>query len=329
MSERDIRKLLDLIGRRVGLSYDDIVAWLREQNSLGVIEERIIRGQYTGQYTGVIVGYNDAAAKLAADIHDGYIVAGRQASEWLDGHVDDRLIRFDTATPQVVQRARANQLELVQGFDLERNQVARQIAQRAITESATQGINPRRVAQDFRDSIGLTASQEQWVANYRRALEQGDYLRATYYELSSGHADRTLRRLARDEGTLTSAQIDDYVERYRQNAIDYRAETIARTEALRNAHDGGDDAMRQAVTRGDVEAEQLNSEWHAGPATADARPDHQAMDGVQAKFGEDFVLPDGTRMSGPGDPRGGAKHCANCRCAKSTAFNFEKRRRAA
>lgn len=325
MSERDVRALLSLIARRVGLSYEDVVLWLREQNSVAAIEERIL----AGQYATAIVGLDAAAAKIAADIQSQYVYAGQQASEWLDGKVADRLIRFDTASPQVVARARSNQLELVQGFTLEQNQIARQVTQRALIESATGGINPRRVAQDFRASIGLTAQQESWVANYRRALESGEYLRATGYELSSGQADRTLRRLARDEGTLTPAQIDDYVERYRQNALTYRAETIARTEALRNAHEGADDAMRQAVQRGDVEAGQLETEWHAGPATGDARPDHQALDGTRVPFGTDFILSDGTRMSGPGDPRGGAKHNANCRCAKSVAFNLEKRRRAA
>lgn len=311
-----MRQLLRLIAQRIGLSYDDVVAWLRDQNSLAAIEERILRSGYAS----AIVGVDQAAGKIAADIQAQYVAAGQRAAEWLDAKVPDRLVRFDAASPQIVARARMNQLELVQGFGLEQNQIARQITRRAIIESSTLGTNPRRVAQDFRDSIGLTAQQTEWVANYRRALEQGDYLRATGYELSSGQADRTLRRLDRDDGRLTPAQVDDFVERYRQNAITYRAETIARTEALRNAHDGVDDAMRQAITRGDVRADQLEATWHAGPATQDARPDHQAMDDVSVPVGQDFVLPDGTRMSGPGDKRGGAKHTANCRCTKSVAF---------
>jgi hypothetical protein len=325
VSERDMRQLLGIIARRVGLTYEDVVQWLREQNSIAAIEERILRGDYAN----AIVGLDAAAATLATEIQAQFVVAGQRASEWLDGQVADKLIRFDSASPAVAERARANQLELVQGFTLEQNQTTRQIAQRAIVESATLGTNPRRVAQDFRDSLGLTTQQEQWVASYRRALEQGDYLRATEYELSSGQADRTLRRLDRDGGTLSPKQIDDYVERYRQNAITYRAETIARTEALRNAHEGADEAMRQAIERGDVEAEQLECTWHAGPNTTDARQDHQAMNDVTVPYGTDFVLPDGTRMSRPGDPRGGAKHTANCRCSMSTAFDMEKRRRAA
>ncbi len=321
-----MRSLLNLIARQVGISYDDVVAWLESQNSITAIEERILRGQYSN----AIVGTTDAAAKLAADIQAGYITAGQRASEWLDSkpQLKDKLIRFDTATPQVVARARSNQLELVRGFELERYEVTQQITRRAIEESATLGLNPRRVAQDFRSSIGLTASQEAWVAGYRRALEQGDYLRATGYELSSGQADRTLRSYADRGKVLTPAQVDDFVDRYRQNALTYRSETIARTEALRNAHDGADDAMKQAIARGDVAAADLDVEWHAGPAGPNARADHQAMNGVKVPFGTDFTLPDGTKMSGPGDPRGGAKHNASCRCTKSIAFNLEKRRAA-
>lgn len=314
MSERDIRALLNLIAQRIGLSFDDVVAWLRDVNSLQAIEDRILRGQ------SAIVGVDQAAQRLAADIHAQYVRAGQRAAEWLDLKIDDKLVRFDVNSPQIVARARANQLELVQGFELEQHQVTRQITRRAILESATDGINPRRVAQDFRDSIGLTPQQEQWVANYRRALERGEYVRATGYELSSGQADRTLRRMARDGSTLTSKQIDDYVERYRQNALTYRAETIARTEALANAHAGIDDALQQAVARGDLEADQLEAEWHAGPRSKHARDQHQAMDGKRVPLGQDFVLPDGTRMRGPGDRRGGARHNASCRCAKSVVF---------
>lgn len=322
MSEREMRSLLNLIARRIGVSVDDITAWLESQNSLPAIEERILRGQYSR----AIIGVQDAAAKLAAEIQDGYVTAGRKATEWLDSKVTDRLIRFDTASPAVVARARANQLELVQGFTQEQHEVARQITRRAIEEAATVGTNPRRIAQDFKSSIGLTANQEVWVANYRRSLEQGDFSRALGYELSSGQADRTLRAYARDGKTLTPAQVDEFTERYRQNALTYRSETIARTEALRNAHDGADDAMKQAVSRGDVAVTDLDVEWHPGPPGPNARADHQAMRGVKVPFGSDFILPDGTRMSGPGDPRGGAKHNASCRCTKSTAFAFDKRR---
>jgi hypothetical protein len=312
-----MRQLLALVAKRIGVQYTDVVDWLRTQNSVDEIAERIARGDYAN----AIAKVDDAALKIAADIEASYVTSAQTMAEWLDSKVPGRLVRFDTADRRVVARARANQLDRVYGFQEERWQIARQITQRALVEGAQSGANPRRVAQDFRDSIGLAPSQEEWVANYRRYLEQGDYLRATRYELSSGQADRTLRRMARSKETLSQAQIDDFTERFRQNAITMRAQTIARTEALEHAHAGVADALSQAIANGDVDADDLEKEWHArGYKRGRSREDHRAMDEVRVKLGEDFVLPDGTRMSRPGDRRGGAKHCANCGCTISTTF---------
>ena len=316
MTKRDTERLLALVRKHLKGEYIDVSSWLRDENDLADIEERIRRGDYTG----AVAKIDDAARKAASEIHQSYVDSGREAARWLDDRIADKLIRFDVTAPEVVARARSNELELVRGFRDERHKIARQITQRALVEGAQGGINPRRVARDFRDSIGLTPQQEQWVANYRRALESGDYDKALSYELSSGVADRSVRAALAKGKTIAPERIDAMVESYRQNAITYRAETIARTESLRNVHQGVGDLMKQAVARGDVKAEQLDAEWHAGPATKDARPEHQAMSGVRVPFGQDFVLPDGTRMSGPGDPRGGAKHNASCRCARSVAF---------
>lgn len=316
MSERDMRKLLALIAQRVGLTYEDVAKWLHEQNSIESIERRILQGNYNN----AIVNVDDAAKQIAAEIQEGYITAGQRAAEYLDTRVPDRLIRFDTTSPQIVHRAEQNQLELVRGFRDERNQIAKQITQRALEDGARLGTNPRRVAQDFRDSIALTPGQQQWVANYRRSLESGDYQRALGYELSDGNADRSVRSAQAREAQLSPQQIDKMVERYRQNAITYRSETIARTEALRNANAGVRDGIQQAIDRGDVKADELVVTWHAGPGTKDARESHQRLDGTTVKYGEDFMLPDGTRMSGPGDPRGGAGNVTSCRCTSSVTL---------
>lgn len=311
-----MRKLLKLIANRIGMNFTDVANWLREQNSLPEIEARILRADYLTAVRNV----DAASGMIATEIQESYVTVARAEAKWLDDRITDKLIHFDTLDPAILRRAKANELRLVYGFQEERHQIAQQVTQRAMIEGARDGISPRRIAQDFRDSIGLTPQQEEWVANHRRDLEAGNYLAATRRELSSGHADRTLRAAARDGRVLTPAQIDSQVEQYRSNALTYRAQMIARTESLANAHDASDDALRQAIDRGNIDAEELECEWHAGPETQNARDDHQQMDGVKVPFGADFVLSDGTRMSGPGDRRGGAKHNAGCRCAKSVAF---------
>ena len=136
--------------------------------------------------------------------------------------------------------------------------------------------------------------------------------------MSEGRTDRTVSRLQRDGGVLSAKQIDQAVDRYRTNYFNHRAEVIARTEGLKASNEGSAELMRQAVERGDVEAEQLETMWHAGPATLNARADHQALDGVTVKFGEDFVLPNGVRMKHPG--AGPVSEVANCRCTVSTTL---------
>lgn len=318
MSERDIRILLAKIERALGREWLDIAEWLRDQNDLESIEERLL----AGDFAGVIAEVESAARRFAASTHEGYETAGRTAARYLDDNLADKLVRFDVTNDRAVLAARRHELELVSGLTQETRQVLRQV----IVDGTREGLNPRTIARDLRDSIGLTPHQEQHVRSYRRALEQGDYANALGRQLSSGVSDRTVRRVARDGKALTERQIEVAVERYRANQIAYRAEVIARTETSRNVHAGLDDAFRQAVDRGDVEADQLVREWiHAGHGP-NSRSSHAAMDGVRVAFGEPFVFADGVRKMHPGDGNGGAAHDASCRCTVATVLATAKRR---
>ncbi|MEA1909455.1 MAG: hypothetical protein U9M89_00265, partial [Patescibacteria group bacterium] len=94
------------------------------------------------------------------------------------------------------------------------------------------GNNPRKMARDFRDTLGLTTQQEQAVRNYRKMLVQRDK-RALRAKLRDKRFDSTVRGAITGKKTLTSAQIDNMTDRYRQRFLKYRSEVIARTEALR------------------------------------------------------------------------------------------------
>jgi len=312
-----MKRLLELIEKHLGKGYLEIADWIRDQNSLSDIEARIA----SGDYFGAIGKIEDAAAKLAATIHQTYVTAGRTEAEWMDGKpaLADKLIRFDETNEHTVRRAKENEYKLVTGYVQEQREKTRAV----LTEGLARGANPREMARDLRDGLGLTPNQDQHVRNYRRSLEQADWSRALGYELSDDRTDRTVTRLQRDGGGMTSRQVDEAVNRYRTNYVNHRAEVIARTEGLRAANEGSAELMRQAVDRGDVEAEMLITMWHAGPATLDARGDHQALDGQTIRHGEKFTLPDGTQMAHPGDPAGGAKHNANCRCTVSTTLDLD------
>ncbi len=328
-----MQRLLDLVEAHLGSQWLDIADWLRSQNDLDDIESRI----RAGDWSGAVQQIQDAALRFAAETHSQYVRSAETASKWLDEQpaTADSLIRFDVTQPAVIQRARDNQLEKVYGFLDDQNQIARQITQRALADGTAASLNPREIAQQFRDSLGLAPIQEQWLNNYRDALKSGELTRALDYELSSGHSDRTIRGVrdynagltAEDIAngaaprSLTQDQIDLAVERYRQNLLTYRAETIARTESGKNVHQGVEDAYTQAIARGDVSADQLEKEWiHAG-GEREPRASHRALDGTRVGFAESFDV-GGVRMKYPHDDSQGAgpEDLANCRCTFSTTI---------
>ena len=93
-----------------------------------------------------------------------------------------------------------------------------------------------------------------------------------------------------------------------------RATLIARTETLSLANFS---SYAGAVSTG----LDLNKVWmHGVFRRGIPREAHVAMDGVQVDINEDFILPDGTRMSYPGDPRGGAENVCNCGCTVGYAL---------
>ncbi len=314
MSERDINQLKALLERRLGVTWADIQEWLRSTNSLEEIERRLT----TGHIGDLVQGVDVAGRKLADEMHQAYVTSGQAQAAWLDRkeRTADTLVRFDTGHESVVARQRMNELRQVQGLTMESRDVIRNV----LVEGAQTGVNPRETARRIRDSIGLTAGQEKWVSNYRRALEGGDYARALGYELSSGNADRSVLSAQSRGVGLSPDRVETMVAAYRNNAIAYRAETIARYEARGAAEAGAADAIAQSIQRGEVQAEELIVTWHSRGAGPRARSDHQIMDGQSVKFGVDFVLPDGTRMRGPHDPRGGVEHNAGCGCTSSTSF---------
>jgi hypothetical protein len=314
VSERDLRKLQALIEKHLGSGWLDLSDWLRDQLTLDDIEQRL----ENNDIAGVIEEVRQAALKFAADSHQAYVTAGRETASWLDEQIDDRLIRFDETNERAVERAKANQVRAVQGLTEEQ----RTKIGTALIEGRERGDNPREVARRIRDGLGLSEPQEAAVDSYRRALEEGDFTNALGRELRDGRSDRLLVRVRKSDGALTADQIDSLVERYRANAVAHRAETIARDEGLLALHEGNEELYRQAIERGDVEAEALLREWNHAGGGAHSRPGHVKMDGQQRAFGVEFENPiTGAKLRFPGDPAADVSETTRCRCAISTRLS--------
>ncbi len=312
MQPEDMAKLRTAIENKIGKSWLDIVEFLRADNRLGDVESRI----QSGDIDGAVQGFEDAISKFAADVNAGFVKSGETAAKWLDSKVNDAVIRFDATNARAVKLSEQNTLTLVRDVTTEQRDVMR----RVITDGVRAGDNPREVAQDIRSSIGLTDYQAEQVQNYRRLLEQGDKqsLRlALDRELRDGRYDRSVERAIREAKRLSPDQIDKMTDRYRTGWINLRAETIARTESLRVTHQGSQEAYRQAIANGDIEADSLTQTWNAAH-DARTRSSHRAMDGQKRPIGEAFTSGDGSELLYPGDPSAPPEDTVNCRCVLST-----------
>lgn len=221
-------------------------------------------------------------------------------------------IGFDPSHPRAAEKMQAAKLGLISEF----NDKQRASVRQALTRAFEAGQGPRAVAATFVDSVGLTASQEAAVANYRALLEANSK-QALARDLRDRRFDRTIARAAATDKPLTQDQIDRMVGRYRENYKRYRAETIARTESTRIASLARQEATLQMVEDTGIDPERVVRVWNV---TFDnrLRDIHASMDGQEVGLEDPFIDGDGNEIMYPGDEAAPAETTINCRCTTST-----------
>lgn len=236
-----------------------------------------------------------------------YVTAGNATSSWL-ASAAGVTVAFDVANPRALAWLEQQRFDLVEAITAEQREVLRQ----ALLDGSRRGLNPRQQAAALGDSLGLTRQQQAAVANYRRLLEQGSK-RALARRL---HDDKVT-----DVRNLTPRQIDRLVASYRARMVRYRAEVVARTEALRAVNSGVSEMFRQAEDTGLIE--ELSQKWHTA-RDARVRGHHRSMHGQIREIGEPFISGQGNRLLYPGDPSAPASDVVQCRCVVLTRFAVDQ-----
>lgn len=258
-----------------------------------------------------------AAARLGSVYTETFIRSGADTARWLNANVQEFTFDFDRVNDGAVNAMQQNKLRLVRGF----TDTQRKATQQALLAGIEAGDNPREVARKIKNSIGLTPHQEQWIRNYEAELRGGNRA-ALERQLRDKRFDRTIARAIEEGKPLSDSQIEKMVARYRAGALRYRAETIARTEALRSVHEGSAEMYRQAVEDGTLQADQLTREWNT-KIDERRRPSHAKMHGQKRIVGEMFESGAGHRTLNPG-AFGVASEDIDCRCVVSTRITLDK-----
>lgn len=190
--------------------------------------------------------------------------------------------------------------------------------QQTVQRNEAASINPRTTAREVKANIGLTAKQEQAVANYKSFLENGDR-QALQRQLRDKRFDSTVNNAIVNDTRLTTKQIDTMTERYRQKYLKYRSEVIARTEQLTAVTVGQHQSILQAQAEGKV-SPRLRRDWvytHDGKARHWHR-NVSALNPGGVKVDEKYLTqPPGRNeyLDHPRDPvNGSASNIIQCRC---------------
>jgi len=308
-----VESFLAAARKRIFASFLDSIIFLQRQRTLRQIEELIA----DGRIHELTRDYESAANRLAAKVTEEYVRAGADVAAFLSDGLGT-LVSFDVTNDRAVRVLQASKLELIREFvDKQRDAV-----REALSLGTARGLNPRDQARMFRDAIGLTTRQVRAVANFRRLLEERSS-EALTRALRDKRFDRSVLSSIDGDRTLTRAEVDKMVERYRERYLKYRSEVIARTEALRAVHEGSEEAFEQAFDEGLLERDRVVEIWHTA-GDERVRGSHAPMNGQRREVGEPFQTGNGNLLRYPGDPRAPASETAQCRCGKSRRVVAER-----
>lgn len=277
------------------------------------------------------LGFSQAAMRpLTAAIERAYERGGVFTVDNFPKRVTRGIFRFDVRDSRAEAWLRDKSSTLVTSLTEDTRQNVRNV----ITQGMEAGRNPRSVALDIVGRVdpttkkrvggivGLTANQEEWVFNTRRDLLE---LNEHYFtrELRDKRFDGIVRKAIESGTPLSPETVDKLVGRYRDKALKYRGDMIARTEALQSLNASEYEAIKQAVAAGITREQDVVREWDSAGDDR-VRWSHRKMDGQRVGLDEPFTTPSGAKMRFPGDTSLGApgKEIIMCRCRAKTVVDW-------
>ncbi len=294
----------------------DSIDWAHYREVLKAPFDKIALVREAAQALGVRKINGSFASKQRAVRFRKMDIAPGQFEQWasnvvpIDKDIGGRFNfnRFDQATQDKIRQAQDDLIK-------ELEQTARDNIDAIILAGVQSGLSVEEMAADIREMISLTDTQSAAVMNFRRMLENLDS-GSLQRQLRNDTFDAEVRDAIESGEQLAQDRVDQMVNDYIENYLDYRAATIAQTESTRASSAGLQDAYNQAIDRGALPTEAVRQFWQLADTPCpvcesipDMNPDGVAMD-------EDFDSLDGP-MTAPPDP-----HPA-CQCSIEVVTNLD------
>ena len=249
---------------------------------------------------------------VGAAFSEAVLTAGRAAAAAIRGirSLGNIEVAFRLTNPRTMEFLNRYEMGLIRQMTDESLANVR----RVITGGVDSGRNPRDIARDVRAHIGLTRRQSQIVQNYRANLQSLD-ARALGRELRDRRYDKTVQRAIAAGEPLKPEKIEQLVQAYERRWLKHRAETIARTEALRALNIGNHEGWSQAAESGQFPEDKIVRKWvfTHDSRTRDWHRNIPALNPGGVGLKEPFKSDLGPILH-PGDPSAPPANTINCRC---------------
>lgn len=298
---------------------------------IGRIAERLERGDIEGAIREVgldPVHFRELDKAIVEAFEDGGKFTAKRipAIRQPDGH--RVVVQFDVRNPVAERILKEESAKVVREIMDDQRAMIRETLRKAMEA----GQNPREAALDLvgrinpvtkqrsGGSIGLTQTQAEWVRRYEAELRSTNPRAALARTLRDIRFDPSVIKAAKNGKPLSDDTIQKMVAAYKNRALRYRAEKIARTESLSALHQAKMEALRQAVEKG-LDPSTITLTWHTA-GDKRVRHTHQGMNGQTVKYGEKFTSPSGAKLAHPGDPSAPAAEIISCRCTVSEKIDF-------
>lgn len=302
----------------------DAVQQIKDGAKLSELERLIERQDVDGIMR--LLGIDRSAFSGVVDeLRQSFSEGGRYGADWLspipvDG-IGNVAFRFDMSAPSAAQWLLNRSSELIVEILDDQKQLIRE----ALAAGTDAGVNPRTQAVRLVGAydtatkkrtggiIGLTSQQAGWMQS---ASDELDGLDSNYLtrQLRDRRFDAAFKKAIESGEPLTAAQKRAVLASLESRTLKYRGDTIAQTEAINALRAGQNDALAQAVAKGDIDQQDITKEWDIS-GKGNSRDTHILLDGVQVQFAGLFTTSRGFQLAYPGDTEHGADGAETIRCA--------------
>ncbi len=327
LSQRErIALLIETWEPAIRRAFLDAVADIRSKITLKIVADRLEKHDIAGAIDALHIE-REAFGGLESAIAQAYEGGGVAMAEDLllrDPDGSRVVFRFGVRNPEAEEWLRSHSAQLVTRIIEDQREGIRT----ALTEGLARGDNPRTTALSVvgrvnrvtgkREGgvIGLTAQQERAAARALGELLSGepDQLRAYLArERRDKRFDRVVGKAITGSEKLDVETVNKIVGRYSDRLLQLRGEMLARTETMFALGSARNEAMRQAIVSGKVDADLVTKHWRSA-GDGRVRHSHRVLNGQSVGFNDAFLSPWGNRLRFPGDPEAPISETSGCRC---------------